>query len=377
LKQSALCFCLIVFLLLGGCTGGGSQIHERMVVQGIGVDYADGVYSVTLQVFSALNTGAGEEGDTNHTLIMTAEGESVMDSFSRLTLQTGKEPLYSQNLVLIFGKEAAKAGMQNMIDFFIRYYEARPEVKLFVADGKAEDLLTAEKDGELITAQELEDIADGGRLNARVQNADVLHAVSALYSETSDPSTAVLALKNQAEETRISSVGTAVFQDDKLVDILDLEESRGLLLLRGEAANGTEVLDIPGAGKVTYSLAGGRSRIDVLVENNHPIFQIKVEVEANLYEIDGDLRKKLPHNYFEILEQALEQEFQSICEATVHRTAGELHCDLLDLGKRLRKSCPQEYKLMRSDWRRYLAEAQFEIEVDAKIKRIGQEVNPI
>ena len=40
-----------------------TQLHERLVVQGIGVDLVDGQYIVTMQVFDELNSGSsgGEE----------------------------------------------------------------------------------------------------------------------------------------------------------------------------------------------------------------------------------------------------------------------------------------------------------------------------
>ena len=49
-----LCMSTVLFT---GCSH-ITQLHERLVVQGIGVDLVDGQYIVTMQVFDALNSGS-------------------------------------------------------------------------------------------------------------------------------------------------------------------------------------------------------------------------------------------------------------------------------------------------------------------------------
>ena len=120
-KVSFFILCLLFLVLAPGCSQ-VNQLNERLIVNGIGVDIEDGAYVVTMHVFDAQRASAGGE-ESQDIVVMTGRGRSVIDAFNAITLQSGKEPLFSQNLVLIVGEETAKNGMNNMIDFFIRYYE--------------------------------------------------------------------------------------------------------------------------------------------------------------------------------------------------------------------------------------------------------------
>ena len=68
-KLIAILLCMST-VLFTGCSH-ITQLHERLVVQGIGVDLVDGQYIVTMQVFDALNSGSsgGEEA-----LVVSAQG---------------------------------------------------------------------------------------------------------------------------------------------------------------------------------------------------------------------------------------------------------------------------------------------------------------
>lgn len=151
-KACFLLFCFMLLLFTPGCSQ-VNQLNERLIVNGIGVDIEDGAYVVTMHVFDAQRASAGGE-ESQDIVVVTGRGRSVIDAFNAITLQSGKEPLFSQNLVLIVGEETAKSGMNNVIDFFIRYYETRPTVELFVAKERtAREVMNCNSDGRLISAK--------------------------------------------------------------------------------------------------------------------------------------------------------------------------------------------------------------------------------
>ena len=258
-KLIAILLCMSTVLFMG-CSH-ITQLHERLVVQGIGVDLVDGQYIVTMQVFDALNSGSsgGEEA-----LVVSAQGKSVMDAFTNVTLQTGKEPLYSQNMAVVIGEETAKQGINQVIDFFIRYYEARPEVDIFVVKDTALKLLRSKgENGKLIKAEDLSALAESGELNANAIPSTVRQVVSMLQSDTDDPRILALKLTERGEGFLVSADGTALFQDDKLVGYLDLDETQGAMMLQGKTTNGTQAMSLPDIGNVTYSFQGIDSEVEI------------------------------------------------------------------------------------------------------------------
>lgn len=371
LIATLLCMSMVFFT---GCSH-ITQLHERLVVQGIGVDLVDGQYIVTMQVFDALNSGSsgGEEA-----LVVSAQGKSVMDAFTNVTLQTGKEPLYSQNMAVVIGEETAKQGINQVIDFFIRYYEARPEVDIFVVKDTALKLLRSKgEDGKLIRAEDLSALAESGELNANAMQSTVRQIVSMLQSDTDDPHILALKLTERGEGFLVSADGTALFQDDKLVGYLDLDETQGAMMLQGKTTNGTQVVSLPDIGNVTYSFQGIDSEVEIKIQDQKPDITFKISAQANLFEIDHTVQDKLPSDTFDVLQAALEQRIKQLCEQAINTAIFKYHSDIFHLGNYLWKQQPEYYRQVSGQWEEEMTNSVFHIDVKADIKRIGQEVNPL
>lgn len=371
-KTLAILLCIAI-LTLTGC-GKISQLHERLIVQGIGVDIVDDKYVVTMQVFDAINSGSTEE----ESLVVSAQGESVLDAFNAITLQTGKEPLYSQNMVILLGEEAAGYGIDYVMDFFVRYYEARPEVDIFVVKDTAMKALQCKgENGKLLKAEDMAFLAETGELNASAMQSTVRQVVEKLQNQTSDPHMIALRLQERGEGYILSADGTAIFDDDVLTGYLSLHQTQGALMLLGEAANGTQVIELPEIGNVTYSFMGVKSDIKVEIEDNRPVFQIQIKANANIFEIDRDLSEKLPTDTFDVMKTALEQRIQQLCTSAVQEAVLNRHCDIFDFGKRLWKQQPETYRKLSGHWKKEMANCSYQIHAEVGLKRVGQEANPL
>ena len=155
----AVAFALISCLSLQGCSY-QVQLSQRLLIQGIGIDYEDGVYRATVQVTKV------SDQEENTVSLMNGEGDSAMDALNAITLANGKKPLYSHSLVLVLGRGCAEEGLSNVMDFFIRYPESHPTVNVLMADSSAEDILSTEQeDGKYIQARDIAELAKGGKYN--------------------------------------------------------------------------------------------------------------------------------------------------------------------------------------------------------------------
>lgn len=379
MRRSVWAVLLGVFLslfLFSGCNV--TQLHERMIVQGIGVDYAQGSYVVTMQVFDAVSAGQGSEGGTDEVQILTAQGDSVLNAFTSITRQDGHEPLYSQNLVLILGEEVAKEGLENVLDFFIRYYEARPDVNIFVARGLAADILNSESDGKRILATQIEDLSQANGLYSVPSRSTVMHVAAALESETASPNIAVLKKGKIGDNDVISADGTALFRDGRMVGYLDHDQTHGMMLMIGETGGGTEVVEVEGVGRVTFSLGQNNSEITTTIENGLPVFTITVQTDANIYEIDRSIREKLTGDSFRLMNEALKQRLEQECRDALQTCIMENQSDIFQFGKRILQTNPAYYREhVEGKWDTLMTKAQYHVQVEVSIERVGQELNPL
>ncbi|EDO61595.1 germination protein, Ger(x)C family [[Clostridium] leptum DSM 753] len=366
----------MLLLFTPGCSQ-VNQLNERLIVNGIGVDIEDGAYVVTMHVFDAQRASAGGE-ESQDIVVVTGRGRSVIDAFNAITLQSGKEPLLSQNLVLIVGEDTAKSGMNNVIDFFIRYYETRPTVELFVAKERtAREVMNCNSDGRLISAKDIENLADSGEINAEQVHSDVLTLVNRLQDESSDGFMIALTMSGNEEEGIVYVDGTGVLKGDRLVGYLTLEETQGYLLMTGEARSGTLVVPVEGVGNVSFSLIGGDSSIDAKVENDLPVFDVSIRADLDLYEIDGNIHQKYGLDMVEKMEEAANQAIYDRCVQTTEKLLREYQSDIFRFGRRMLQSQPEYFKSRVQEWTSVYAQSTVNITVESDVRQEGQEINPL
>ena len=72
----------IGIVLMAFATRNYTQLHERLIIQAIGIDWQDGKYQISVH---ALKTTDEQEVD-----LFQAQGDTVYEALNRITLQVGK-----------------------------------------------------------------------------------------------------------------------------------------------------------------------------------------------------------------------------------------------------------------------------------------------
>ena len=102
---------LLCLTLLSGCSN-QVVMSDRLLIRGIGIDsIGERRYRASVHVMKTTEQEDAAE-------LLQVEGESVLDALNNLTLQIGKTPLYSHNLIVIFGRSCAEQGLDYVLDFF-------------------------------------------------------------------------------------------------------------------------------------------------------------------------------------------------------------------------------------------------------------------
>ena len=169
----------IILMVSASTFGGAVQLNDRMLIQGIGVDMTEEGVEVSVQ-----SAQPEEEGSLS---FQQAKGKTLLEALDKLIQKSGKIPLYSHNTTIVLGKECGENGVEGIMDFFVRYYETRPSVSVFLADGKAADILGLKKDGEYAEAKNLTQISQSGFANGWTANVRVIDFVNQLKGEGSSP----------------------------------------------------------------------------------------------------------------------------------------------------------------------------------------------
>lgn len=367
-------FIILLFLIfniffIAGCSN-IEQLDDKMIIHGVGIDRVENTFELTIQQFSVTGSNEKEEGAQ----VVKTKGNSLMDAFSDLSLQTGKTPMFSQNLVLAIGEETAYNGISDILDFFVRYYESRPTVKIIIVKGKAESVLSFKKDDKLIMAKDIMAITESERINSKVMSSNIFQFVGALKNSTLDPIASIVSVEMQNDEEILAANGTAVFKNDKLAGFIDTNSTRGALIINNRLNGGTEVIDVESVGKVSYSLEKSKSKVKFKLENGKPVYNIIIKINTNIYEIERDIKTQLPDNAFNLMEEALISRIKTITNQAIYKSIFEYNSDIFGFGQIALKSDKEYFRTVENNWDQAMKEAKYNINVSVKIDDTGQGV---
>ncbi|MFR9145714.1 MAG: Ger(x)C family spore germination protein [Mediterraneibacter sp.] len=365
-KILAVILCAASMIGLSGCQTQFS-LRDRLLIQGMGVDYADGQYNIYVQALDI-----SEDGNTSM-MVYETKGDTVIDSLNNVTLQVGKKPVYSHNLTVVLGRSTAEHGLQETIDFFVRHPETRASAKILMAQDRAEEIVTYKRDDKIVPITDLEDLIKQSDLNGKCVNISMVDLVNLLDNSSTAPYLPAVGLVNG----ELFSVGTALFNEQGFFkDLLTSEETRGLLFLTGQMEHGIEVLSVEEDTTVSLEITMAKTDIKPRIVNGLPVFEISVYCTANVDSIDGGPHQVYGEQYYSIFSQKLEESIKKQMEDSLEVCIHREQADVFSFGRRLHQAERSWWKEHEADWTNLMTHADYKIDVTADIARVGQELSP-
>ena len=346
-----------VCTVLSGC--GYRELHQRILIQGIGVDKTGDGYTVTVRAASP-EEEAGDE-------LYSCQGGSVLEALSKLSLSTGREPFYSHNYLVVFGRSCGEEGLDKSMDFFIRYYNTRPTVQMYLAEDTAEEILSAKMDDKMISIQTLQNLGQTGKYNGKAVSMDFLEFVNSAQRPGSSPVLPVVGIKWGKAEL----CGTAYFQNYQLAGILDLEETRGYLAIKGKLRNGEIVVKGDDFGTVTLTVSQGKSETEISSKDDIPNFRTVYQVTADVSTISGE-HGKLDESFYASVEEKAAQQIREEMTSALEKSLMKGQCDIFGFGNLFWQKEPEEWKKISQQWDEEMLRCNYEIQVEATVLRMEQ-----
>lgn len=121
---------LLICLLLCGCYD-YRELKDIAIITGIGVDYEDEEYTVTLEIYTPTPK---ESSDNEKTRLVTANGTTFSDAFKKTYTELGKDPNFSQLQMMFLSESTAKHGLQEIFDDLFRSSRVNNNFYLAIAN---------------------------------------------------------------------------------------------------------------------------------------------------------------------------------------------------------------------------------------------------
>lgn len=396
MKKEILVSVLIVLLSLplGGCWG-KREVEQLGFVFAIGVDLGakPGTYKVTVQMGVPQKGGEGGGGKVE-AVTYTVESLGMRESAEKLFTVSSRRPFVGTTKVIVLGQDVAKDGINNVLDFFQRYYELRRTVYLVLAKGTAQELLNVKtRQGEL-PALSIETFMNEAKESSAYPVVRLGHYLTLMESGSTapvipqvypiKPGEEGIEYKPKDEEKgtpeELHMGGAGVFRGDRLETILNEQETKGYVWLRNEA--NTRFLRAKLGGEESKYYAGGRiTRTDTKwkLEKTDGGYGIHYTIKADLDidEFSGPQKERDPQQWFADAKTTLPVFTDIIkkeCEAAVQKSR-ELRLDFLGIGRHIEAKNPRYWEQIKDKWEDTLPEFPVTVDVEITPENAGASFN--
>ncbi|NPV89233.1 MAG: Ger(x)C family spore germination protein [Firmicutes bacterium] len=394
-------------LITTGCTN-RREMTDISIVTASGYDrvMVDGkpMTITTMYCIKPSSTEGGVSGGAaNKGVTFSAMGQNIVDSAVNFNLRMPRGYFISDIQVMLLGEEFAKEGISDYIDLFTRQREIRPRTLVAVCQGKAYDVLQAQPELESLLSGEIANKIQGGAIRAsKAINTDLFQVMRDSLTPGKEVVVPYIKVVPRLEQSllaegdnqtgssggksgetgvqpkRVVTVsGSAVFLGDRMVGLLDDEETQGMLLIDNKARYGT----------ITTKLEDRNSNISLLL-TKIPDTEVKPMIHDDVIKFEikikgrGELASEenavvgINKEDFKKAEELINKVVVNRCQRAVDKSQ-ELKSDVFGFGAMLAVARPKYWEEIKDRWGEIFPSIKVNITADFKIENTGLMNNPI
>lgn len=374
----------LLTVLLGGCWS-RKELNDLSIVAGIGIDKIEDQFRVSVQIVNPGQVSkSGETGNESPVVTYHEEGKTVPEALRALIVKIPRQLYLAHLRLVVFGEDAAKEGIGEALDFLARNAKTRTDFYLVVAkNAAASEVLKVHTRLEPIPASNLNIMLD---MSDRVWAATGKITLDMLLEDLGAAGSSVTLTGVRIEGSREamgkassrSSIeppiqlkfdGMAVFLKDKLIGWLDNDESKAMNYIQNDVKRTIGYVSCPGGGRVSMEVVNARSKIRTRVENGKPSFDVHLNIEQDIADVECeiDLSKESSLNE---LEERSRSKIDELLHRVIETSQHKLKSDMLGFGKQFQIDYPKEWHKVK-DWHKLYSNVDIRTHVHVQIRRIG------
>ncbi|MDQ0190722.1 Ger(x)C family spore germination protein [Alicyclobacillus cycloheptanicus] len=347
------------------------------IVTALGIDRTDdGLVRVTAQLINPEAApsaeGSGSGGNVIPFVIREETGTMIEDAMEKFKADVPHRIYIAHNTVVVFGSDYAKHGIDRALDYFERNRYFRRNQIFLVTPGQARDVLSAPSAPEPLNALGLRDLVEQIGEMYPVVNSEQLDVMKEYLSPSQAP---VLSLVDSPPTGNLLVKGVALFRGVKMVDMLTVDETKGLAWLM----MGTRQVVIPlpcdvkgGDVGSAVRLLGSQTQVIPRFDSDGVSFLVKVQARAEIDRLCPN--ERLSEKTYQQLEQKTAKYMEQHMQAVMTKLQAD-DVDACQFGTRLFIEDPRTWRQISAQWPVYFARAQVKYNVRVQITRTALSSN--
>lgn len=376
MKHKLFWFIIISLLFVSGCWD-LEDVDRRAFMTAIGVDAVSAnQVSLTVQIpllEEVLPPGTGQGGNRGKDFQTIAmNGRTVFEAYRKLQMRVERHLVIQQKQLLVVGAEAARLGVNPVLDWLVRSPKTPPHCLILVAKNPR----TAREILQFTPATKTMPGITSDISRRTITKSDRTYFMPTwlfrqkLLHESKDVYATLLDL-DEAQGQYVLE-GLAVFNGHRMAGELNAEETQSFGLLTNQMKAGGMTFDFSSdiAGpKYSIQTVHGKTRIKVFIRHGRPYFLVQTNIRAVLNEIVNFRNQmKIPLGFIRKLETKIQTEVETRLTKTIEKLQ-QLNSDPIDFGEQFRVQHPKVWKQV--VWKKIFPEVPYSVRVKVKILREG------
>lgn len=393
-------------LSLAGCYG-SKEPDDLAYVLVIGVDKAAGgkskvTYQIALPGGRSSAGGKDEKGGEKVPWILSSIlTPSTAETRMLLNSTISRYPSVTHLSTYVFSEEMAREGLNPRVSYVVRSNEFRESLFLIVVPGSAEEYIRQNKPA---LADQIHKFYEDS-ISPASEGSYFLHAsfhdfYTRLKNSGGSPYTVYSAINpitgkdkptdgktpeqkgdpylpdgvpRTGTENPVNFLGLAVFRGDKMVGVLNSDETRAVAILQGKFSRASiGVIDplLPKKDAININFhCSPQPQITANLNGGVPIFSVDIRIEFELLSITSDINYEIP-DYRKLLEAQVADLIKAQITTMIKHTQ-KLGTDPVGFGFYLRPKFRSTSELEHADMTALYQAADIRVNVIAKLRRTG------
>lgn len=385
-KTTRIIFLVVIMLsiLLTGCWD-KVEINERAFVTAVGVDVppneetdkeededinieAGNRYLITyiLPNIAAL----GKQGKGEPIFVVSSKGMSGYETTRMLRTRVHQALFFSHMKIFVIGEDVAKNSdmLKETLDSIERNYAISRRTNVLVAKGTAKDILSVESQFEADVGIYLSRIFATAGATARFNPETLGELLEDLHSDKN-----ALMPRVVAGEKDIKVAGSGVIKNYQLIGWLGEIENRSVMFLKDMIKSDVIIVATEEDNiLIPYLITQSKTKKTVKTEDGKIKASFMIEMEGDLtqYKMDSP-DDVLDDKFLKEVEGIIEKYQKTKILETVEKLQKEFKVDVIGVNDYLSKFEPDIWAEVEDEWETIFPDIDIEVQVDAKIRRIG------
>jgi spore germination protein KC len=349
--------------------------------------------------------GSTSGGQAKPTMAITVECRSILAGLNMLNATLERKPSLAHLKVVVVSEELARQGIKAYLTQLLRYFEFRRSSFLVVSRGPAQKLIKQfQPIMENNPAKFAELFMGSQHYVGFIPFGQVHHFYNDLRSNAVQPVAMLVSLKEKppenipAEEEQFSEgqfyagqsplkggnnielMGTAVFYQDRMVGVLNGEETLILNLLRGWLKQ--TLLTIPDPANPKYSISlrikmERKPKLKVTLSRGGPKIYVRISLDGEIISTQSSINYGSPAK-LSLLEEELNKLLTEKTQNLIAKTQDEMQADIFGFGNKARRLVVTWSQWQKLNWLELYPRAQTSVTVKIHLRRFGllRNINP-